>query len=151
MVELSKPRRRMIALAKSFKGEQIDFDHQDGPQCADFSAFLIKNATGKTIWGNAIRTGDKDNLDIINGSEYRARMVSPDKDPEPGDILVEDTGDDIGHVSIITEVHDDGELTVYEQNYNGDAETDPKGVEKRKRKTASGDGWGKVKGYLRID
>lgn len=148
MVELSRPRKRMLQLAKKFEGRQIDFDGADGPQCADFSAFLIKNSTGKTIWGNAIRTGDKDNLDIINESNYRAEVV---KNPEPGDLLIEDTGDDIGHVSIVEQVHDDGELTVYEQNYNGDAETDPKGVEKRKRKTAEDDGWGRVKGYLRIE
>lgn len=148
MVELSRPRKKMLQLAKKFEGRQIDFDGADGPQCADFSAFLIKNSTGKTIWGNAIRTGDKDNLDIINDSEYNAKVV---KDPEPGDLLIEDTGDDIGHVSIVEQVHDDGELTVYEQNYNGDAETDPKGVEKRKRGTAEDEGWGKVKGYLRIE
>lgn len=148
MVELSRPRKKMLQLAKKFEGRQIDFDGADGPQCADFSAFLIKNSTGKTIWGNAIRTGDKDNLNIINDSEYNAKVV---KDPEPGDLLIEDTGDDIGHVSIVEQVHDDGELTVYEQNYNGDAETDPKGVEKRKRKTAEDEGWGKVKGYLRIE
>lgn len=150
MVELSNPRKRMIALAKATEGKQIDFDHEDGPQCADFSAFLIKNATGQTIWGNAIRTGDKDNIDIINESGHTARMVSPNAKPEPGDLLVEDTGDDVGHVSLITEVHSDGELTVYEQNYNGDAETNPQGVEKRKRGTAEDDGWGKVRGYLRI-
>lgn len=151
MVELSRPRKKMLQLARAFEGEKIDFDGQDGPQCADLSAFLIKNSTGKTIWGNAIRTGDKDNLDIINKSEFDAEFVSPDEEPLPGDLLVEDTGNEIGHVSIIEKVHDDGELTVYEQNYNGDAETNPKGVEKRKRKTAEDDGWGEVAGYLRID
>ena len=45
----------------------------------------------------------------------------------------------------------DGKVTVYEQNYNGDAETNPKGVEKRTRNTADKDGWGKVEGYLRIE
>ena len=151
MVELSQPKNKMLKLAKKFEGRQIDFDGADGPQCADFSAFLIKNSTGKTIWGNAIRTGDNDNVDIINESEFTAKMVSPDEDPEPGDLLVEDTGDDVGHVSIIESVKSNGKVTVYEQNYNGDAETDPKGVEKRTRNTAEDDGWGKVKGYLRIE
>lgn len=151
MVELSKPRKRMLLLADRFRGRKIDFDEKDGPQCADFSAFLIKNSTGKTIWGNAIRTGDKDNLDIINSSENTAKMLSPDATPEPGDLLVEDTGNDIGHVSLVKEVHDDGQVTVYEQNFNGDAETNPKGVEVRKRKLADDAGWGEVEGYLRID
>lgn len=152
MVELSRPAKKMIRLARAFEGEKVDFDEKDGPQCADFSAFLIKNATGKTIWGNAIRTGEQDNLDIINESEYNARMVDPDKeDPLPGDMLVEDTGDDIGHVSIIEEVHGDGKVTVLEQNYNGDAETNPQGVERRTRNTADVDGWGEVEGYLRIE
>ena len=152
MVELSRPAKRMISLAMAYEGKEVDFDHKDGPQCADLSAFLIKNATGKTIWGNAIRTGDKENLDIINGSKYNARMVDPDKeDPIPGDLLVEDTGDDVGHVSLIKEVHDDGKVTVYEQNYNGDAETNPQGVEKRTRNMADVDGWGEVEGYLRIE
>lgn len=152
MVELSRPAKKMIRLARAFEGEKVDFDEKDGPQCADFSAFLIKNATGKTIWGNAIRTGDQDNLDIINESEYSARMVDPDKeDPIPGDMLVEDTGDDIGHVSIIEEVHEDGKVTVLEQNYNGDAETNPQGVERRTRNTADVDGWGRIEGYLRIE
>ena len=151
MVELSRPRKKMLQLAKKFEGHQIDFDGADGPQCADLSAFLIKNATGKTIWGNAIRTGDQDNLDIINESDYTAELVPPSEDPEPGDLLVEDTGDDIGHVSLIEKVHPDGKVTVYEQNYKGDAETDPQGVEKRTRKTAFDDQWGSVRGYLRIE
>lgn len=152
MVELSRPAKKMIRLAMAYEGKEVDFDHKDGPQCADLSAFLIKNATGQTIWGNAIRTGDEDNLDIINESKYNARMVDPDKeDPLPGDLLVEDTGDDVGHVSLIKEVHDNGKVTVYEQNYNGDAETDPQGVEKRTRNMADVDGWGEVEGYLRIE
>lgn len=152
MVELSRPAKRMIQIGKAFKGKKVDFDEKDGPQCADFSAFLIKNVTGKTIWGNAIMTGDKENIDIINESKYNARMVDPDKeDPKEGDLLVEDTGDDIGHVSLITKVHPDGQVTVLEQNYNGDAETNPKGVEERKRNMADEDGWGEVEGYLRIE
>ena len=127
MVELSRPARRMIQIGKAFKGKKVDFDEKDGPQCADFSAFLIKNVTGKTIWGNAIMTGDEENLDIINESQY------------------------IGHVSLITEVHPDGQVTVLEQNYYGDAETNPKGVEERKRNMADVDGWGEVEGYLRIE
>lgn len=152
MVELSRPAKRMLRIAQAMKGELVDFDEKDGPQCADLSAFLIKNATGKTIWGNAIATGDKENLDIINESQYNARMVDPNKeDPIPGDLLVEDTGDDVGHVSIIEKVHNDGKVTVLEQNYNGDAETDPKGVERRTRNMADVDGWGEVEGYLRIE
>lgn len=151
MVELSRPAKKMIHLAMAYEGKPVDFDEKDGPQCADLSAFLIKNATGKTIWGNAIETGSKENIDIINKSEYNAKMVSPDQDPIPGDLLVEDTGDDICHVSLVKDVHDDGKVTVYEQNYNGDAETNPKGVEKRTRDMADKEGWGKVKGYLRIE
>jgi hypothetical protein len=118
MVELSRPRKKMLQLAKKFEGHQIDFDGADGPQCADLSAFLIKNSTGKTIWGNAIRTGDKDNLDIINESEYTAELIPPSENPEPGDLLVEDTGDDIGHVSLIEKVHSDG--TVPRNNKQND-------------------------------
>ena len=151
MVELSRPRKRMLQLAKEYEGRLIDFDNKDSAQCADFSAFLIKNATGQTIWGNAIRTGDQDNIDIINKSEFNAEFIHPSEDPEPGDLLVEDTGNDIGHVSLVEKVHKDGKVTVYEQNYNGDAETNPQGVEKRTRNTASDDNWGKVHGYLRIE
>ena len=151
MVELSRPRKRMLQLAKAYEGKRVDFDEKDGPQCADFSAFLIKNATGKTIWGNAIRTDDKDNIDIINESEFTAKKISKNQKPKPGDLLIEDTGDDVGHVSLIEEVKPNGKITVYEQNYNGDAETDPKGVEKRTRDFANKEGWGKVEGFLRID
>ena len=151
MVELFRPRKRMLQLAREYEGRLIDFDNKDSAQCADFSAFLIKNATGKTIWGNAIRTGDQDNIDIINESEFNAEFIPPSEDPEPGDLLIEDTGNDIGHVSLVEKVHKDGRVTVYEQNYNGDAETDPQGVEKRTRNTASDDNWGKVHGYLRIE
>ena len=151
MVELSRPRRKMLQLAKAYKGKKVDFDELDGPQCADFSAFLIKNATGATIWGNAIETDSKENIGIINRTSYQARKVSPDEKPLPGDLLIEDTGDDVGHVSIVKDVKPDGKVTVYEQNYNGDAETNPKGVEERTRNTADKDGWGKVEGYLRIE
>jgi surface antigen len=95
--------------------------------------------------------GFNDGLDFINESEYTAELLPPSENPEPGDLLVEDTGDDIGHVSLIEKVHEDGKVTVYEQNYNGDAETDPHGVEKRTRKTAFDDQWGSVRGYLRIE
>ena len=151
MVELSSPKRKMLKLAKAYLGKKVDFDNQDGPQCADLSAFLIKNATGATIWGNAIETDKKENIDIINKSGHKARRISPKEKPKAGDLLVEDTGDDIGHVSIVESVNKDGKVTVYEQNYNGDAETNPKGVEKRTRNTADKDGWGKVEGYLRIE
>ena len=52
---------------------------------------------------------------------------------------------------MITKVHPDGQVTVLEQNYYGDAETNPKGVEEHKRNMADEDGWGEVEGYLRIE
>ena len=42
MVELSRPAKRMIRLAMAYEDKEVDFDHKDGPQCADLSAFLIK-------------------------------------------------------------------------------------------------------------
>ena len=150
MVKLA--RKKMLRLAKQFEGRQIDFDGKDGPQCADFSAFLIRNATGQTIQGNAIYTDSKDNIDIINESaDHTAKRISPNQKPKEGDLLVEDTGGDIGHVSIINKVLPDGKVEVFEQNYNGDAETNPQGVERRVRNMADKDGWGTVEGYLRIE
>ena len=85
-------KKGMLSLAKQFEGQPVDYDAKDGPQCADLSAFLIKNTTGKTIWGNAIETDNKQNIDIINENpEVEAKHVDP-HELEPGDLLVESNG-----------------------------------------------------------
>ena len=146
-------KKGMLSLAKQFEGQPTDYDAKDGPQCADLSAFLIKNTTGKTIWGNAIETDNKQNIDIINENpEVEAKHVDP-HELEPGDLLVESNGNPrVGHVSIIEKVHDDGKVTVYEQNLNNDAlSSKPLGIQKHTRNVADVDGWGQVKGGLRIE
>lgn len=146
-------KKGMLKLAEQFEGHPIDYDAKDGPQCADFSAFLIKNTTGKTIWGNAIETDNKENINIINENpEVEAKHVEPDE-IEAGDLLVESNANPkVGHVSLIKEVHDDGTVTVYEQNLDNDAlGPTPLGVQLHKRNIADLAGWGKVMGALRID
>ncbi|ABG21595.1 endolysin (endogenous virus) [Lactococcus phage KSY1] len=146
-------KKDMLKLAEQFEGHPVDYDAKDGPQCADFSAFLIKNTTGKTIWGNAIETDNKENINIINENpNVEAKHVDPHEIAE-GDLLVESNSNPkVGHVSLIDKIHDDGTVTVYEQNLDGDATgPNPLGVQKHTRKLADFDGWGRVMGALRIE
>ncbi|PGS81620.1 hypothetical protein COC69_05680 [Bacillus cereus] len=127
---------KIYDLAAAKVGQVVDFDGVYGGQCADLSTYAVWYATGARITGNAIDTGSQVNINAIKAKGVNVQILQNSATfiPQKGDIMVENPNNGgYGHVSIV-ESATLSQVTVFEQNYYGTAQSaSPKGVERRTR------------------
>jgi len=141
----------ILKKAQSYVGKSVDFDKVYGAQCADFVVQVVWDVLGQRLTGNAI---DAPKTQI---KELEFIPEQNNKNFRDGDILIEfidshmrNYGQQYGHISIIESIDQNGNPTVLEQNFNGEAfDGKSYGVQRRKRKTADDAGYGHVVGILR--
>ncbi|CAM3821724.1 CHAP domain-containing protein [Smaragdicoccus niigatensis] len=102
-----------------WQGKQIDYDHAYGAQCFDVFRQYSHDVVGNgDIATNSNAASDIYNKYGSNGVEkYYDRIPYGQGAPQPGDVIVYGGGT-YGHVAVITEVGQNGEYKVLEQNYS---------------------------------